>query len=114
MPRGKANTSESGLKPSAELLRMLMLKKLLTKSNYPTGLAKELQAEGVNLNEAYASTLMIDLKEAGLAESKLVFSDAGRPRRMYTLTAKGKADAAGLIAKTVAEYQAALRVLAGK
>lgn len=58
-------------------------------STYGLSLANRLQADGLIGNESTLYPLMARLLAAGLVESEWIPSDAGRPRKYYTLTAQG-------------------------
>lgn len=59
-------------------------------STYGLSLANRLQADGLIGNESTLYPLMARLLSAGLVESEWIPSDAGRPRKYYTLTDQGR------------------------
>jgi DNA-binding PadR family transcriptional regulator len=99
------------MNPTSALLRTLLLSRLAQSDNYPTGLARQLTAEGVPLDAAQASTLMAQLQVDGLAESKWVFDSGTRPRRWYTMTKRGHQELAAIVTHTIVMYQQILALL---
>jgi PadR family transcriptional regulator PadR len=59
-------------------------------SAYGLALARRLEADGLIASESTLYPLMARLRTAGLVESEWQESDAGRPRKYYTLTDAGR------------------------
>lgn len=72
------------------LVEFCVLAILDSGSTYGLALANRLQADGLIGNESTLYPLMARLLAAGLVESEWISSDAGRPRKYYTLTAQGR------------------------
>lgn len=58
-------------------------------STYGLAMARRLEADGLIASESTLYPLMARLLAAGLVDSEWVASDAGRPRKYYTLTTQG-------------------------
>ncbi len=59
-------------------------------SAYGLALARRLEADGLVASESTLYPLMARLRMAGLVDSEWQESDAGRPRKYYTLTDAGR------------------------
>jgi DNA-binding PadR family transcriptional regulator len=97
--------------PTSALLRTLLLARLQHADNYPSGLARQLTAEGVRVEAAQASTLMAQLQEDGYADSKWVFNIGPRPQRWYTMNDHGRSQISGIVDRTVRLYRCVLDLL---
>lgn len=72
------------------LVEFCVLAILDSGSTYGLQMANRLQADGLIASESTLYPLMARLLAAGLVDSEWIPSDAGRPRKYYTLTEQGR------------------------
>lgn len=96
------------------ILRVLILSELMLGENYGWGIA-----EAVKRKSGYELTLRVeslypilhDLENRGMLASRWVEAENGRPRKMYSLTDKGKLQAQRALANFRKTAGAAMKVV---